>query len=62
LPVREHAQETTTAAEKESIDRGKGMSSVKNRRERKRRNDRESLTEKRREREENSPQKACNPF
>jgi hypothetical protein len=49
LPVREHAQETTTAAEEESIYRGKGKSSVKNRRERKRRNDRESLTEKRRE-------------
>jgi hypothetical protein len=49
LPVREHAQETTTAAEKESIYRGKGKSSIKNRRERKRRNDRESLTEKRSE-------------
>jgi hypothetical protein len=35
--------------QKKSIYRGKGKSSVKNRRERKRRNDRESLTEKRRE-------------
>jgi hypothetical protein len=48
LPVREHAQETTTAAEKE-IYGGKGKSPIKNRRERKRRNDREPLTEKRRE-------------